>query len=472
MWISLATMVSRSINIISAIILSRILLPEDFGLMAMATSIIAFSQGTTQAGTESALIQKGGTIDDYLNSAWIIELARHLVLFCTIFVLAPFLSRYFNDDRLLVIIRVISFSFIFYGIKNIGVIHFRKSLDFKKQFIFEIIPLVIYVVVVIGLAYYLRNVWALVIANMLNSIIICSLSYIIHPFRPKYTFSAKHAKKLLHFGKWIFVGSLLNMLREQGTNMFIGKSFGISTLGHYSRATTFSTIIFQQITAILWKVGYPAFSLIQDDTDKIRTAYLRSLTVLALISMPIAGGMYLMSSDFVRLFLSKLWEPIVPLLKINSIIGAIAFVGAPSAMVFQAKGKPRIPTVIGIITTFIIIGGIYPASQIYGISGVLYVFLLGALISVSTMSIIIIKELNLRLLQLLGPLMGSIIMTSIMLSILSYIKDGIIGSISHSQFILLIIIGVIIYTILLLIYEKVFGLNIKSIIKSFTQTRN
>ena len=143
LWISISSLTTRVLNVISAIILARILLPEDFGLMAIALSIISFSQGTTQTGFETALIQKKNSVAELLDTAWTIELFKNLTLFLIIFLLAPKLAVFFNEPRAILILRTISLSIVFQGLRNIGVVYFRKNLDFKKQFYLEIFPLII-----------------------------------------------------------------------------------------------------------------------------------------------------------------------------------------------------------------------------------------------------------------------------------------------------------------------------------------
>ncbi len=129
----LATLVTRGIQLIAEVILARVLMPEDFGLIATALAILAFSEGTVATGVESAIIQKQEKPEDYLNSAWTIELIRNMVLFVLIFSLAPLLGSFFNEVRVVAVLRVLSLTFIIQGLKNIGIVYFSEPMNAWKM---------------------------------------------------------------------------------------------------------------------------------------------------------------------------------------------------------------------------------------------------------------------------------------------------------------------------------------------------
>ena len=173
LWLTVSGICSRGLGIISSIILARLLLPSDFGLLAIATAIVSMMQGLTTTGFGAAVIQKQEKPEEFLNTTWTFELVKYFILFFIIFLSAPLFARFFKEPAAIAILRVISFSIIFQGLMNIGIIYFRKKLDFKKQFIFNIVPQIIYIIVVIPLAFILRNVWALVWASVIGGLVGC-----------------------------------------------------------------------------------------------------------------------------------------------------------------------------------------------------------------------------------------------------------------------------------------------------------
>ncbi|RKY40645.1 MAG: hypothetical protein DRP76_01480 [Candidatus Omnitrophota bacterium] len=123
LWVTAANICARGLNVISAIILARLLAPEDFGLMAIAMAIITFSQQMTQTGFQSALIQKQDRPEDFLNTTWTFDLVKYLVLFLIIFLAAPLFATFFKKPRPVAILRIISLSLVFQGLRNIGVVY-------------------------------------------------------------------------------------------------------------------------------------------------------------------------------------------------------------------------------------------------------------------------------------------------------------------------------------------------------------
>jgi O-antigen/teichoic acid export membrane protein len=445
LWVTAASICARGLNVISAIILARLLAPEDFGLMAIAMAIIAFSQGTTQTGFESALIQKQDKPEDFLNTAWTFELVRYLVLFLIIFLAAPLFASFFNEPRAVTILRVISVSLLFQGLRNIGVVYFRKNLDFKKQFVLEIVPLIAYISVVIPLAFSLRNVWALVWASLTTSTATCLISYVMHPYRPRLEFEIKKARELFNFGKWILSSSIIVMIREQGMTMFVGKFLGIPILGFYNRAGAFSTMIFQQISEVVWKVGYPAYSQLQLDPDRFKQAYLKTLQLLTFIGIPMAGGLFVLSGDFVHLFLTDKWLSIVPLMQILCLQAALGFINTPASIAFQASGRPSIVAKISALGVAILAILVYPLSSRWGAAGAVASLFLSVLIPSPIVCYMAIRVMRCTFWEFFKPVLISLINTGIMGGVILAIKEYMVLQVDIAGFFGLIFVGILCY---------------------------
>lgn len=445
LWVTAASICARGLNVISAIILARLLAPEDFGLMAIAMAIIAFSQGTTQTGFESALIQKQDRPEDFLNTAWTFELARYLILFFVIFLAAPLIAAFFNEPRAVAILRVISLSLVFQGLRNIGVVYFRKNLDFHKQFVLEIVPMMAYIIVVIPLAFSLRNVWALVWASLVTGMATCLISYIMHPYRPRLDFNIKKARNLFNFGKWILGSSIVVMVREQGMTMFVGKFLGIPILGFYNRAGAFSTMIFQQISGIVWKVGYPAYSQLQTDPIRFKNAYLKTLQLLTFIGIPMAGGLFVLSRDFVHLFLTDKWLPIVSLMQILCLQAIFNIINTPAGIAFQASGKPSIGTKISALGVIILVIIVYPLSSRWGAAGAVASLFLSVLLTSPIVWYMAIRVMRCTFGEFFKPILISLTNTGIMVSGIFLIKNSICMRIGFTGFFGLIFVGIVTY---------------------------
>ena len=463
-WVTLGMIISRTLNIGSAIILTRLLIPDDFGLLAIVMAIIAFSDSATQTGFESALIQKQDKLEDFLNTAWTFELARYLFLFFIIFLAAPLLASFFREPRAVAILRVISLSLVFQGLRNIGVIYFRKNLDFQKQFILEIVPTIAYISVVIPLAFSLRSVWALVWASLAINITTCCISYVMHPYRPHLDFSKKRAGNLFTFGKWVLGSSIIGMINNQGMTMFVGKFLGIPVLGFFNRAGVFSTAIFQQVSGIIWKVGYPAFSQLQDNPEKFKQAYLKTLQLLTFVGIPLAGGLFVLSSDFVHLFLTDKWLPIVPVMQILCLLAILDFINTPANIAFPALGRPALGTKISMLGVIILAITVYPLTVRWGTTGAVAAFFLSALLTSPIIWYMSIKIIKCSISEFFKPVLLPLINTGIMVSAISVIK-GIFMHLSFAGFFVLIFAGIGTYIAVAVCFDRYLNYDIYRFIR-------
>jgi len=464
LWVTVSGICSKGLGLISSIILARLLLPSDYGLLAIATAIVSMMQGLTTTGFGSALIQKQEKPEEFLNTAWTFELAKYFILFLIIFFLAPLFALFFKEPAAIAVLRVMSFSLIFQGLRNIGIIYFRKKLDFKRQFVFNIVPQIIYIIVVIPLAFILQNVWALVWANVVKGLVVCVISYIMHPYRPHLDFNIIKAKELFNFGKWILGSSIIVIIRKQGITMFVGKFLGIPMLGFYNRAGAFSTMLFQQLTGIIWQVGYPAYSQLQKVTARLKRAYLLTLKLLTFFGLPMAGGLLILSWDFTHLFLTDKWISIVPVIQVLCLSAMIGFITTPAGIMFQAVGRPSIGTKIATAGVVILAITIYPLSLKWGITGTAVSILLSTLITLPVHCYMAIKISKCSGREFIRPILLAIVNTGLMMSAVFGVKNYLFTQIGFVHFFSLVVGGAAIYFMAAYIFDRYFDYGIYKLI--------
>jgi len=465
LWVTVYGICSRGLGIIGSIILARLLLPSDYGLLAIATAIVSMMQGLITTGFGSALIQKQEKPEEFLNTAWTFELAKYFILFLITFFLAPLFALFFREPAAIAVLRVISFSLIFQGLTNIGIIYFRKKLDFKKQFVFNVVPQIIYIIVVIPLAFILRNVWALVWASVVRGLVVCVISYIMHPYRPRLDFNIIKAGELFNFGKWILGQSIIVIITQQGITMFVGKFLGMPLLGFYNRAGAFSTMLFQQLTEIIWQVGYPAYSQLQKVTTRLKRAYLLTLKLLTFFGLSMAGGLLILSWDFIHLFLTDKWIAIVPVIQVLCLSAMIGFITTPAEIMFQAVGKPSIGTRIGAAGVIILALTVYPLSLKWGLTGTVVSILLSTLITLPVHCYMAIKISKCTVAEFIRPILVAIINTGIMMIAVFGVKNYLFVNIGFVQFFSLVFSGAAIYFVVACFFDKFFNYGIYKLIR-------
>lgn len=375
-WAS-ASRIVKALQLVSGVVLARVLTPQDFGLVAVALAAITLTDALTATGLGSALIQRAAGAEEYLDAVWTFELLRGFALAGILSLLAPIIASFFAEPRAIPILRVISLTYVLTGLRNVGIVLLRKELRFAKLFMLDVGSVLAYVAAAIPLALALRNAWALVGALLAQQVVACLLSYCVHPHRPRVVFDLGRTRELFGFGKWILGQGLVEMAQRTGINIFVGRALGVLQLGLYNRAEVFSRSVFDELGNVVWQVLYPTYSSLQRASSRLAQVYIKTLELLCFIGMPMAGGLFVLSGDFTRLFLTDKWLPIVPVMQVLCVLAVLSFVTTPCAILFQAVGRPSIGTKVSVIGLLLFAGLIYPAASRWGLPGVAGALLAG-----------------------------------------------------------------------------------------------
>lgn len=368
-WVFSLRTTQRLLQLAKLIILARLLNPSDFGLMGIALLTIATLETFSQTGFQAALIQKKENTKPYLDTAWTVLILRGFILFAILYLIAPYIAIFFKVQEAKLIIQIIGVSVLFKALTNIGVIYFRKELEFNKEFLYQFSATLADFFVAVPIALIFRNVWALVFGLLASNLVRLIMSYLIHPYRPRFSLNLEKAKELFGFGKWVFGSSILIFLITQGDDAFVGKFLGITMLGFYQLAYRISNMPATEITHVISQVSFPVYSKLQDNIAKLKEAYLKILQVTTFLSFPIAGLIFVLASDFTRIFLGEKWMLMVPAMQMLALWGLIRSVGATTGPVFYGTGRPKIATKLQFVQLILLIIFIYPLTVRWGILG-------------------------------------------------------------------------------------------------------
>lgn len=443
-WAFALRIADRLFKLIRTIVLARILTPSDFGLMGIALLAMSTLRAFSQTGFQAALIQKKEDIEDYLDTAWTVSALRGLVLFLTLYLAAPYIALFFETPAVTPIIQAIGLSMLLGGLTNIGVVYFQKELEFNKQFIYQFGGDFADLVVAIAAAILLRNVWALALGVLAGSFVRFAVSYASQSYRPRMRLEWMKIKDLFSFGKWVVGADAISFLAVQGDDIFLGKILGTTALGFYQLAFRFSNVAATEITDVFGRVAFPTYSKMQDDVPKLRRGFLQTVEAVTSLSLPLSAGVFILASDFVRLFLGERWLPIVTPLQILTISGLIRSIQATGGPLFRAAGQPDFDFWMNLVRVIVMGVVIYPLTVIFGLSGTAIAVTLGALVTMPIWwhkSSRIIQSGYAAILKVLLPsLAGTLVMSSGMLATKQWA-----GSTSLVGFVILVLIGSALY---------------------------
>lgn len=392
-WVFIMRISERTFSIIRLIILARLLSPDDFGLMGIALLTLTIVEVFTEPGFQQAIIKKKKENRDYLDSAWTVMLIRGILTAAVILVSAPFIAKFFDAPESSSIIQVIALAILFHSFTNVGVVYFRKNLDFKKQFYYQMSGTMGDFIVAVTMAIVFKSVWALVFGLLAKHIIRLIMSYVIHPYRPKLRLKKGEVKELWGFGKWILGTNILLYLINNGSDILIGKVLGVTALGYYQMAYKISNSPATEITTVISQVTFPAYSKLQNNIEKLKTAFYKVLNINSYVSFFMAGLIFIFAPYFTELFMGEKWMSIVPAMQVLVFWGLIRSLAGTNSSIFLALNKPHIVTKLSFIKLIILAVIVYPLTIKWGIYGTAWAVLLPSLLITPTTFYIAIKKL-------------------------------------------------------------------------------
>ena len=463
-WIFSLRITNRVLGLLRTVILARLLLPEHFGVLGIAALTISTIETFSQPGLGTALVQKKDDIQDYLDTAWTASVIRSILILALLLLVAPSVAYFFDTKQAQIVLQVLAVTVLIAGCRNIGVIYFQKELNFKKQYIYDATITLGNIAVAIPAAYILRNVWALVLGAIAGSLTRFFMSYVLQAYRPRLKFEREKIKVLFGYGRWVLGSSILVFLVTQGDDIFLGKLFGATALGFYQMAYMISNLPTTDITQAISHVTFPAYSKIQNEIPRLKDAYLKVVQCIIFIAAPLAGGLFILSPEFVEFVLSEKWLPTIPLIKILVWAGFTSAVMNSTLPVFNAAGVPKIQTRWQLRRLVFLAVSIYPLAVIWDLSGIALSVLLSTLIT----AVGLIYETN-KILQysLIRFVKGAIIpCTSVLMAMGVVIwAKKVISFDNILEFVILFTVGILVYLPSVFLLDKLFKHNMGKIIK-------
>jgi O-antigen/teichoic acid export membrane protein len=370
-WVGVSTAARTFFRVLTNYILARMLLPGDFGLVAMAGLAIDFLQMFRDMGFSSALIYHKGEIRKAADTTFILLILIAIVLVAVALIAAPFVAAFYRTPELTSVVRVLSLNILVSAFGQVQLSLLAKNLAFRERLLPDLVPIVVYGVVAVLLALMGLGVWSLVIANLVSSFLTSVLAWLVAPWwRPRLRFDRQIAKELFDYGVHIVGSSWLVFFITNLDNTFIGRVLGKEPLGYYGLAYSTANLPATHISRIIGQVLFPAYSRIQDDMVALRRVFFRTLHYVSLLSIPLAVGMITFAAPFILTLYGDRWAPSIVPLQLLGIYGLLRSVAVNMGSVFKAGGKPNWLTGIALARLAIMGILLYPATRYYGIVGV------------------------------------------------------------------------------------------------------
>ncbi|HGM9781655.1 TPA: lipopolysaccharide biosynthesis protein [Proteus mirabilis] len=353
-WSAIERLATQLVQLIVMLVLARILGPHAFGLIGMLAVFIAVSQVFVDSGLSSALIRKLDRSELDYSTAFYFNIGIALVCYTLLYFCAPYIASFYNQPELTSLTRILALVVI---INSFGIIQRTKlsiKMDFKTQAKASLIAVTISSLTAFCLAYYNFGVWSLVAQTLVYGTFNVIFLNILHRWLPMLSFSSESFRYLFGFGSKLMLSGLIDSIYQNIYQMVIGKKFNVLDVGYFTQANQLIQTPAATMTAIIQRVTYPMLSSIQNDEQKLNSAYLLTLRLSAVVIFPILFGLGTIADPLIPELLGIEWKPAALLASILAIGLLLYPIHAINLNYLQVKGRTDLFLKLEIIKKIII----------------------------------------------------------------------------------------------------------------------
>jgi lipopolysaccharide exporter len=367
-WTIAARQLERVLGIVSISVTARLLTPGDFGLVGMALAVLAVIEVFSSFGFDWALVRMSDPTKEHFDTAWTLRMVFGLATFAAACVAAYPAAAMYRDDRIVPLIAALGLAATIGSLENIGIVEFRRRMDFMPEFQVRFWSKVASLVACWGLAWATRSYWSLVGAVIAARLVTVGLSYALSPYRPRPSLARR--SDLLSFSVWMLAGNLVQVFRARFSEFFIGRTFGAHSVGVYGVASEFSAIASTELAAPLNRAVFGRYAQMQGDRNLLREGFERVSGLIWLVGLPAALGIGACARELIAVLLGRQWADSAALLQVLAAAGVVAVMAGNTQYVYWALGRSRFVMVLELVATaaFIVLTLIFARGQ--GVIGV------------------------------------------------------------------------------------------------------
>ena len=411
-WVMIWRFFTRGIGLISTLILVRLLVPADFGLVALGTSFAQAIDALSILGVDDVLIREKNPGRELYDTAFTLNLIRNFATALIVAATAVPIAAFFNEPRLAHVLYALAIATAIEAFENVGIIDFRRDMAFEKEFQLRLLPRLAGTSATIALAFLWRSYWALVVGILTLRISRVAMSYVMHRYRARLSIAAW--RHIIGFSVWTWFISLIVLVRDRTGSFVIGRLLGPAQVGIFSVAGEIASLPGTELVQPLCRACWSAFAVARHTGESIAETYLRVIGTTTLLVLPASIGIALVAEPVVYLALGARWMSAVPLLQIMAVGGVFAAFGAIAGTVLSSHAVLR--PMFRIITVSYVIGApIFIVMTLkFGLIGGAFGGLLGSLVEIGLMTRVLFRRYGVTLAAFFAhiwrPLLASAVM--------------------------------------------------------------
>lgn len=361
-----------------SILLARLLLPADYGLVGMALVITAFVALFGNLGLGAALIQTKDIDEETISTAFWATVIAGVTLLAVVFVAAPYVAEFYREPRVTDVARVAALGLLFGPMNSIVTSLLERHMRYRAVAALDVATALLGQATAVGFALFGMGVWSLVAGTLVAQATRVPLAFAFDRWTPKFIFNTARLKELLSFGGYVLAFNFVNFFNRNLDKLIIGRTLGAAQLGYYDMAYQAMLKPLQNVSDTIGRPLFPALSSLQGKQTEAAEAYRRIVTLISLVTFPAMFGLSAVAADFVVVVLGPQWAPSVPVLQILALTGAVQSVSSTVGSVYLSQGRSDLMFKIGVVG-MIAIAVAFLVGAHWGIVGVAFAYTLATL---------------------------------------------------------------------------------------------
>lgn len=378
-WGSALDAAGKGTSIIKIAILTRVFTPAEFGVFGIAILILGFLELVTETGINVFLVQERDEVKRFLNTAWVISIARGVLISLVLAIFSYPIAIFFKTPQAHNVILAVSLVPFLRGFINPAIVTLQKGLRFKEDAIYRFAISLIGDAAVVIFALLTFSVFSFVWGMIISAAIEIIITFLIVKERPKFKFERQQLVRIVGRGKWVMAAYLFDYFFEHLDDLAVARLLNAFSLGIYQQAYALSIVPLNVLAKQLGRVTFPIYVKFTEDKERIRRAFYKTLAVTFATVLPFGILLFLLSDIAVRLILGDKWLLAIPVLRVLSLFGVIRAITSLFYAVFLAYKKQNYVSIVTLVSILTLGVFIFPLTNMFGITGAAISALIGSI---------------------------------------------------------------------------------------------
>lgn len=353
-WKGIQIGAARLVSFFRLLILARLLVPQDFGLLAIGAGTIQMILALTDFGMVPALVQRLQLDEEDYHAAWSVNLTRALLVAVAIVAFAPLIASVYREPDATPIIRALALGPVLEATASIKTAQLMRELQFRALALMSLASVIVDAIVAVSLANAL-GVWALVAGSLSGALALVIASYLVAPYRPRFSLDPHRTRPLVRFGRWVFLSSVVAVAGSLALQMVISRQLGAASLGLYYLVIRMALLPSAVATEVVGSVAFPVYAQLQSDMDRSVRAFRVAFTGLTTLLVPTYALLIALAPGLEQYVLGPAWTGAAPVIRILSLVGLVGILADVVVPVLKGLGQPYKVTVLEAVQSLLII---------------------------------------------------------------------------------------------------------------------